>query len=324
MWTGCGRHRGDGLGAGGSPEKGARSAEESRDELKSVLEDADMVFITAGLGGGTGTGATPVIAEIEQTARISEDILLKPGKLTDAEMSQMRHHPLIGANILKPVAFPWPIAPIVRHHHEHFDGHGYPAGLKTEEIPVLARVLTVADSFEAMVADRPYRRGRSQQEAMLELRRCAGTQFDPRIVEAFIDVLEQDEAEMLKPVEADDEIGADEAQAVHIAVCDGMFSCFRRLGGPRLANNLERAVNERLREEGVPLVLQAGRLMQLDEAEDDVDMTAHLSRALAILGDCIEHVSGAGLADHFLTEALEGLPERMRSHAERLGFTPSA
>ena len=255
---------------------------------------------------------------------ISEDILLKPGKLTDAEMSQMRHHPLIGANILKPVAFPWPIAPIVRHHHEHFDGHGYPAGLKTEEIPVLARVLTVADSFEAMVADRPYRRGRSQQEAMLELRRCAGTQFDPRIVEAFIDVLEQDEAEMLKPVEADDEIGADEAQAVHIAVCDGMFSCFRRLGGPRLANNLERAVNERLREEGVPLVLQAGRLMQLDEAEDDVDMTAHLSRALAILGDCIEHVSGAGLADHFLTEALEGLPERMRSHAERLGFTPSA
>ena len=118
---------------------------------------------------------------------ISEDILLKPGKLTDAEMSQMRHHPLIGANILKPVAFPWPIAPIVRHHHEHYDGAGYPAGLRTEEIPILARVLTVADSFEAMVADRPYRRGRSQQEAMLELRRCSGTQFDPRIVQVFLE-----------------------------------------------------------------------------------------------------------------------------------------
>jgi putative nucleotidyltransferase with HDIG domain len=255
---------------------------------------------------------------------ISEDILLKPGKLTDAEMGQMRHHPLIGANILKPVAFPWPIAPIVRHHHEHYDGHGYPAGLKTEEIPILARVLTVADSFEAMVADRPYRRGRSQQEAMLELRRCAGTQFDPRIVDAFIDVLEQDDVEVLKPDDTDDEIGPDEAQAVYIAVGDGMFSCFRRLGGPRLANNLERAVNERMRGESVPLVLQAGRLMQLDEVLDDEDLTTHLSHALTVIGECIEDVSGAGLADHFLAEALEGLPERMRTHAVQLGFTPAS
>ena len=255
---------------------------------------------------------------------ISEDILLKPGKLTDAEMSQMRHHPLIGANILKPVAFPWPIAPIVRHHHEHYDGHGYPAGLKTEEIPILARVLTVADSFEAMVADRPYRRGRSQQEAMLELRRCSGSQFDPRIVDAFIDVLEHDEIEVLQPSDTDDEIGPDEAQAVYIAVGDGMFSCFRRLGGPRLANNLERSVNDRLRDEGVPLVLQAGRLMQLDEALDDEGIATHLARALQIIGQCIEDVSGTGLADHFLAEALESLPERMRSHAEQLGFTPSS
>jgi len=255
---------------------------------------------------------------------ISEDILLKPGKLTDAEMSQMRHHPLIGANILKPVAFPWPIAPIVRHHHEHYDGAGYPAGLKTEEIPILARVLTVADSFEAMVADRPYRRGRSQQEAMLELRRCSGTQFDPRIVDAFIDVLESSEHDMGPRSEEDDEIGPDEAQAVYIAVGDGMFSCFRRLGGPRLANNLERAVNERLRDESIPLSFQAGRLIQLVESFGDDEVTTHLARALSIMGECMETASGAGLADHFLGEALEALPERMRSHAERLGFTPPA
>lgn len=255
---------------------------------------------------------------------ISEDILLKPGKLTDAEMSQMRHHPLIGANILKPVAFPWPIAPIVRHHHEHYDGAGYPAGLRTEEIPFLARVLAVADSFEAMVADRPYRRGRSQQEAMLELRRCSGTQFDPRIVEAFISVLESSEQDMGPRAENDDEIGPDEAQAVYIAVGDGMFSCFRRLGGPRLANNLERSVNERLREESIPLSLQAGRLMQLEETFGDDEVTTHLARALAIMGECIETASGAGLADHFLTEALDALPERMRSHAERLGVAPPA
>jgi putative nucleotidyltransferase with HDIG domain len=253
---------------------------------------------------------------------ISEDILLKPGKLTDAEMSQMRHHPLIGANILKPVAFPWPIAPIVRHHHEHYDGAGYPAGLKTEEIPILARVLTVADSFEAMVADRPYRRGRSQQEAMLELRRCSGTQFDPRIVDAFIEVLESSDEDMSPRSEGDDEIGSDEAQAVYIAVADGMFSCFRRLGGPRLANNLERAVNDRLREESVQLSFQAGRLIQLEDSFGDDEVTTHLARALTIMGECIETASGAGLADHFLAEALEALPERMRSHAEQLGFTP--
>ncbi len=255
---------------------------------------------------------------------ISEDILLKPGKLTDAEMSQMRHHPLIGANILKPVAFPWPIAPIVRHHHEHFDGAGYPAGLKTEEIPILARVLTVADSFEAMVADRPYRRGRSQQEAMLELRRCSGTQFDPRIVDAFINVLEQSDEDITGTEVVEDEIGTDEAQAVFIAVADGMFSCFRRLGGPRLANNLERAVNDRLRDEGVPLGLQAGRLMQLDDTLSEVEISDFLARALTIIGESIETASGAGLADHFLAEALQALPERMRAQAERLGFSASA
>lgn len=253
---------------------------------------------------------------------ISEDILLKPGKLTDVEMSQMRHHPLIGANILKPVAFPWPIAPIVRHHHEHFDGNGYPAGLKTEEIPILARVLTVADAFEAMVADRPYRRGRSQQEAILELRRCAGTHFDPRVVGVFIEALEADDFDSGRSEHADDEIGPDEAQAVHIAIADAMFASFRRLGGPRLANNLERNVNERLRAQAIPLLVQAGHLVSIDGDLPEDDMTPHLVRALAIMGEGIEVASGAGLADHFLTEALETLPERMRSHAHRLSFAP--
>jgi putative nucleotidyltransferase with HDIG domain len=255
---------------------------------------------------------------------ISEDILLKPGKLTDAEMGQMRHHPLIGANILKPVAFPWPIAPIVRHHHEHYNGEGYPAGLKSEEIPILARVLTVADAFEAMVADRPYRRGRSQQEAILELRRCSSTQFDPRVVDAFIKVLETEE--IARNVEAhadDDAIGPDEAQAVYIAIADAMFAGFRRLGGPRLANNLERDVNARLHEAELPLSVQAGHLLA-DEDVDGEELAEDLARALELMGESMEKASGAGLADHFLAEALETLPERMRAHAERLGFTPAA
>jgi putative nucleotidyltransferase with HDIG domain len=255
---------------------------------------------------------------------ISEDILLKPGKLTDAEMSQMRHHPLIGANILKPVAFPWPIAPVVRHHHEHYDGHGYPAGLKTDEIPLLARVLTVADAFEAMVADRPYRRGRSQQEAVLELQRCSGGQFDPRVVAAFVEALESREG--LAQGQGDKEalIGTDEAQAVFIAICDGMFANFRRLGGPRLANNLESAVNDDLQDAAVPLMLEGGRLvMRTDSDLDDDEYVAHLKTALATIRNRMEQASGAGLADHFLSEAIEALPERMRAHADRMGFSPT-
>ncbi|MBN2248628.1 MAG: HD domain-containing protein [Coriobacteriia bacterium] len=255
---------------------------------------------------------------------ISEDILLKPGKLTDVEMSQMRHHPLIGANILKPVAFPWPIAPVVRHHHEHFDGKGYPAGLKTDEIPALARVLTVADAFEAMVADRPYRRGRSHQEAILELERCAGTQFDPRIVEAFVTALEAREGIPQDLSDREVHIGDDEAQAVFIAIADGLFSSFRRLGGPRLANNLEHAVNADLAKSDLPLAIEGGRLvLRAFEEMSDEEYARNLRDALGIIRSRIEEASGAGLAEHFLSEAVEALPERMRAHAERLGFSPT-
>ncbi|MDO8879700.1 MAG: HD domain-containing protein [Coriobacteriia bacterium] len=252
---------------------------------------------------------------------ISEDILLKPGKLTDAEMSQMRHHPLIGANILKPVAFPWPIAPIVRHHHEHYDGEGYPAGLRSEEIPILARVLTVADAFEAMVADRPYRRGRSQQEAILELRRCAGSHFDPRVVDAFIGVLERVDTGVTDVFPADEDPGLEETQAVLVAMCDGMFASFRRLGGPRLANNLERSANQEFGSLGMPLSLHAGHLsVEGEEEMTDEELVEHLRTAIGVISECIERASGAGLADHFQSEALAGLPERLRVCAGRLGF----
>ncbi len=116
---------------------------------------------------------------------IPEDILLKPGRLTDEEMLTMRDHPLIGANILEPVSFPWPITPIVRHHHERWDGTGYPSGLEGTRIPVLARVLAVADAYEAMIADRPYRQGVSPEQGLAELEACAGSQFDPAVVAAF-------------------------------------------------------------------------------------------------------------------------------------------
>lgn len=255
---------------------------------------------------------------------ISEDILLKPGKLTDEEMGQMRHHPLIGANILKPIAFPWPIAPVVRHHHEHYDGHGYPAGLKGEEIPLLARVLTVADAYEAMVSDRPYRRGRSQQDAILELRRCSGTQFDPRVVEAFIRVLSDDGGLFgAQPAASPEEFGPEEAAAVFVAVCDGMFARFRRLGGPRLAANLEQDINAAFAEEGLPYTLTAGRLVY--DASEEVSRERALyqmRRAMVAAAAFIERTAGASLVSQFYAEAIEALPERMRRQADHLGLWP--
>ncbi|OGQ01565.1 MAG: hypothetical protein A2W38_03420 [Deltaproteobacteria bacterium RBG_19FT_COMBO_58_16] len=98
----------------------------------------------------------------------------------------MRLHPKKGAEILAPIKQLSDICPIIRHHHEYFDGTGYPDGLKQEEIPPMSRILTVADTVDAMGADRPYRKGKPMADIIAELERCSGTQFDPEIVSAFL------------------------------------------------------------------------------------------------------------------------------------------
>ncbi len=117
---------------------------------------------------------------------ISDRILGKPSQLSPEQWRLMRKHPVVGARILEPVNMPAAVKGAVRHHHERFDGRGYPDGLAGEEIPLGARVLAVADSFEAMTANRPYRKALSEERAVAELRRCAGTQFDPAVVDAFL------------------------------------------------------------------------------------------------------------------------------------------
>jgi putative nucleotidyltransferase with HDIG domain len=192
---------------------------------------------------------------------VREDILLKPGVLDEAEMRQMRHHPLIGANILQPVAFPWPITPIVRHHHEFYDGSGYPAGLRGDEIPLLARILTAADSFEAMTSDRPYRAGRTTEDAIEELRRYAGIQFDPGVVEAFIEVLEelQIAGEPLDVYGAG-RISVEEARGVFSALAEGLLESFRQLGGARLGSNVEQEIDAHFANAEMPFRLQDGSI----------------------------------------------------------------
>jgi putative nucleotidyltransferase with HDIG domain len=117
---------------------------------------------------------------------IQDAILLKPGALTDEEWAVMRRHPLIGAEILKRLTHLEGAREIVVAHQERWDGSGYPAGLKATAIPLCARIFAVADAFDAMTSDRPYRKRMPYADARNEIARCAGTQFDPMVVEAFL------------------------------------------------------------------------------------------------------------------------------------------
>jgi HD-GYP domain-containing protein (c-di-GMP phosphodiesterase class II) len=105
------------------------------------------------------------------------------------EFAIIKKHPVLSDRILKPVDFPYPVQPLVRHHHERYDGKGYPDQLAGEEIPLGARILAVADSYEAMTSDRPYRKALSVERALDELVRNKGTQFDPRIVDEFVRIV---------------------------------------------------------------------------------------------------------------------------------------
>jgi putative nucleotidyltransferase with HDIG domain len=120
---------------------------------------------------------------------VPDQILHKPGRLTDEEYEVIKRHPVVGAEMLAPVEELAQAVPVVRHHHERFDGRGYPDGLRGEDIPLAARVISVADAFDSMVRDRPYGYGISRQAALEEVERNSGTQFDPRVVRALLEVV---------------------------------------------------------------------------------------------------------------------------------------
>ena len=119
---------------------------------------------------------------------IAQEILTKPGPLDDDQWVEMRKHPVRGADFLTSAAPFQHIAELVRRHHERFDGDGYPAGLAGAAIPLGSRVICVVDAFDAMTTERSYRRARSPEAALDEIRRCSGTQFDPEIATAFVSI----------------------------------------------------------------------------------------------------------------------------------------
>ena len=137
--------------------------------------------------------AIEAAALLHDTGKIAvpEHILNKPGKLTPAEFEKMKLHAPIGAEILSAIDFPYPVVPIVRHHHENWDGTGYPDRIAGESIPIGARILSVVDCFDALTSDRPYRRRMTNEDALAILMDRRGTMYDPAIVDIFVRVYER-------------------------------------------------------------------------------------------------------------------------------------
>jgi len=121
---------------------------------------------------------------------IPNQILFKPGNLTPSQWQIMILHPVIGAELLSADLLNKEIVEAVYHHHERWDGNGYPDGLAREDIPIAARIIAVADSFDAMTASRPYKKTLDKNQALEEISRCAGTQFDPEVAGIFISLME--------------------------------------------------------------------------------------------------------------------------------------
>jgi HD-GYP domain-containing protein (c-di-GMP phosphodiesterase class II) len=172
------------------------NAVDARDEYTS---DHGQVMAHMALAIGRMFSMTPLELESIQYASmlhdvgkigVSDTILQKPAELTEKEWASMRKHSSIGEQILSPVPYLSDASMVVRHHHEHYDGSGYPDKLVAEEIPLGSRILSVVDSYCAMRDKRVYKGAMSHEEAVKELNNCSGSQFDPKIVKTFIRLME--------------------------------------------------------------------------------------------------------------------------------------
>jgi putative two-component system response regulator len=170
----------------------------TRGHVERVTEYAHAIAVSMGFQGHSleqlRFGA--ILHDIGKII-IQESTLFKPGELNEKEWQEIRMHPVSGAEMIKDIPYLSEAVPIVRHHHERWDGKGYPDKLAGEDIPIGARLVCIADCFDAMTIDRPYRRGFSLEEALQEIMRCKSSQFDPMVVNAFLQAWEANEIQSI-------------------------------------------------------------------------------------------------------------------------------
>ncbi len=187
-------------------------AERSRDLGQHNDDVTELVEAVAAELGVTHPSIVPLLraAELHDVGKLAipDTILNKPGPLDEHEWAFMRRHTIVGERIVASATSLRDVAPIVRSSHERWDGDGYPDRLAGEDIPLGSRIIAVCDAYDAMITTRPYRAGMPAEDALAELRRCAGTQFDPQVVAAFERVL-ADRAGEAAPTVADAEPDTD-------------------------------------------------------------------------------------------------------------------
>jgi putative nucleotidyltransferase with HDIG domain len=238
---------------------------------------------------------------------IPDSVLLKPGGLNEREMEMMKSHSLIGARLLRIAGFPDDVVTIVRHLHEHYDGWGYPAGLKGDAIPLGSRILAVADAYEAMTSNRIYRNALDSEDALTELCRFSGIQFDPDIVAAF-GAAHSAHLSGVGP-DRDDRAQAEPA-GVFAGVAGGLLERFGQFAGPGLVDAIVERLHGQAGQQGWTVGWHEGRLAV--ETPERQGLADARRQALTWIITEIENLGGRRIAMHLLTEIVDALPGQAR------------
>ncbi|HKC63309.1 MAG TPA: diguanylate cyclase [Pyrinomonadaceae bacterium] len=241
---------------------------------------------------------------------VPEYILNKPGKLTESEFAKMKIHPTVGGDILKRVGFPYPVEDIVRYHHEKWDGTGYPKGLKAQAIPLVARIISVVDFYDATRCDRPYRKGMTREDSLTLLRKMAGSSFDPRVVETFIEHVEKFD-QMIAAQDIQEQVPSDDSDEMNAARPDAGLAS-DTLGTPDDVTGF-RSITEAQREVFAlhEIAQTIGSSLNL---QDTVSLVSSKLRAIVPFDTCIIYLvdekSGKALPAHAAGENTEIFSKR--------------
>lgn len=241
---------------------------------------------------------------------VPEYILNKPGKLTESEFAKMKIHPTVGGDILKRVGFPYPVEDIVRYHHEKWDGTGYPRGLTAQGIPLVARIISVVDFYDATRCDRPYRKGMTREGSLTLLRKMSGSSFDPRVVDTFIVHVEEFD-NMIAAQDIQEQVPAEVDLDVNGARPDAGLAA-ETLGTPDDVTGF-RSITEAQREVFAlhEIAQTIGSSLNLN---DTVSLVSNKLRAIVPFDTCIIYLvdekTGKAVPAHVAGENLESFAKR--------------